>query len=123
MSTSATALQVRIKPSTLIPYVVVGLAWFAFLMLAFKVRMLEPDFLWVFAHGSILETAGAGTGFWAPRAILLASYAAAAVLAWFLVELGGRDPRHVWRRAIVTWIGIQILFCLVAAFLIHTGVV
>jgi hypothetical protein len=104
------------------PYLVVGLGWFAFLMLALKVRMTEPVFLWVWAHGTILEKSGYGAGFWAPRAILLAVYMAVAVLAWFLVELGDRDLRHVWRRAVLAWLGIQIVFCLIAAFLTRTGV-
>src|SRR5262245_24511397 len=119
---SPTASQVRIRPSTLTPYLVVGLAWFLFLMLAFKVRMIEPVFLWVWAHGSIVETVGLGRGFWAPRAVLLGVYAALSVRAWLLIEIGGRDPRYVWRRAVLAWVVIQALFCLIAGFLVRTGV-
>jgi hypothetical protein len=114
--------QVRIRPSTLIPYLVVGLAWFAFLMVAFRVRMIEPVFLWVFAHGLILDNLHI-LGFWAPRLITFGAYMAAALLAWFLFELGGRKPEHVWRRAVIAWVCIQVIFCLIAAFLTSTGVV
>lgn len=114
--------QVRIRPATLAPYVVVGLAWFAFLMVAFRVRMIEPVFLWVFAHGLILDNLNV-LGFWAPRLATLGAYMAAALLAWFLCELGGRNSKHVWRRAVLAWVGIQAIFCLIAAFLMNTGVV
>ncbi len=105
------------------PYLIVGLAWFAFLMLAFKVRMIEPVFLWVFTQGLIVEMVLAREGLWAARPLLFGAYMAAAILAWFLVELGGRNPRHVWRRAILAWIGIQTLYCLIATFLVYTGVI
>ena len=84
--------------------------------------MIEPVFLWVFAHGLILDNLNI-LGFWAPRAATLGAYMAAALLAWFLFELGGRNPNRVWRRAVLAWVGIQALFCLIAAFLMSTGVV
>ena len=91
-------------------------------MVAFRVRMIEPVFLWVFAHGLILDNLHI-LGFWAPRLVTLGAYTAAALLAWFLFELGGRKAQHVWRRAVIGWIVIQAVFCLGAAFLISTGVI
>ena len=119
---AASPWRIHLSGVTLLPYLAVGLAWFAFLMIAFRVRMIEPVFLWVYAHGMIVETTFARQGFWTARALLLAAYLAAAIFAWFLIELGGRDPDHVWRRAVVGWIGIQVVFCAIAAFLLHTGV-
>jgi hypothetical protein len=121
-SESVTRQHVRIRPAALTPYLVVGLVWFAFLLVAFRVRMIEPVFLWVFAHGLILDNLNI-LGFWAPILTTLGAYLAAALLAWFLCELGGRKPEHVWRRALLAWVCIQVIFCLVAAFLMYTGVV
>ena len=108
--------------STLIPYVVIALACFMFLMVASKVRMNEPVFLWVMTQGLLKEKAGLGAGYWSSVAFFLAAYVLAGVLAWWIVEREGRDPRHVWRRAFLAWIGVWAAYALIATVLVQTGV-
>lgn len=105
-----------------VAYCVVGLVWFAFLMVAFRVPINEPVFLWALTQGLLMDHARAagvpGNG----RILFLAAYMGAGLLAWWLVERTGRDPRHVWRRAVLAWIGIQIVYCLTATVLVQTGI-
>lgn len=105
------------------PYFVVGLAWFVFLMVALKVRMIEPVYLWVLTQGLLVEKVfGNAGGWWSSRLLLLAAYMAAAFLGWWLVERPGTDPRHVWRRAALTWLGIEAIYSVIATTLVRTGV-
>ncbi len=113
--------EARQRKGGRLPYLVVGLAWWAFLMIALTVRMNEPIFLWVLTQGLLIEKVSWSQGFWSSRALLLAVYMLAAIAAWWLVERGDRDPSHVWRRAIVAWIGIQALYCLAATLLVRVG--
>lgn len=105
-----------------VPYLVVGLAWLAFLMIAFKVRMIEPVFLWVLTQWLLVEKTGLSEGLWRPVILLLTAYMAAGLLAWWLVERSPRDPQHVWRRAVASWIVIQGLYSLTATLLVQTGI-
>lgn len=120
MSASAglAATQHKARPQIL-PYLIVGLAWFAFLLFALRVPLIEPVFLWVLTQGLLVEKISGG--FWSSRAVLLFAYISAAAVAWWLVERGGRDPRHVWRRAILSWLLIQIAYCIAATLLVRTG--
>jgi hypothetical protein len=102
------------------PYLLVGLLWFAFLMFALKVRLVEPVFLWVLTQGLLVEQIS--SGFWSSRAVLFAAYMAAGLIAWWIIERPGRDPGHVWRRAVLAWLGIQILYCAVATALVQAGI-
>ncbi len=106
-----------------IPYLVIGLAWFGLLMFALRVRLVEPVFLWVMTQGLLVERVlSRGAGYWGSRLFLLGAYMAAALLAWWIVESPGRGARHVWRRAIVAWLGIQALYCVIATILVQTGI-
>jgi hypothetical protein len=116
-SASTTRQGDRLGP---LPYFSVGLAWFAFLMFALKVRLVEPVFLWVLTQGLLVEQIS--TGFWSSRAVLFAAYMAAGFIAWWIIERPGRDPGHVWRRAVLAWLGIQILYCAVATALVQAGI-
>jgi len=118
MNTSTPAQQGHL--SRLPPYLIVGLAWWGFLMFALRVPLIQPVFLWVLTQGLLIEKIS--HGFWSSRGILLAIYLGAAVAAWWLVERKGRDPRHVWRRAVLAWVGIQILYSLTAAILVQVGI-
>lgn len=106
--------------SGLTPYVVVGLTWWGFLMLALKVPLIKPVFLWVLTQGLLVEKIS--HGFWSSRGVLLAAYLGAAVVAWWAVERNRRDPQHVWRRAVLAWIGVQAIYCLIATLLVQVGV-
>jgi hypothetical protein len=106
-----------------IPYLVIGLAWFGFLMMALRVRLVEPVFLWVMTQGLLVERAiGRGSGFWSSHLFLLTAYMGAALLAWWIVERPGQSAQHVWRRAILAWLGIQALYCVTATILVQAGI-
>jgi hypothetical protein len=110
-----------IRPG-LLPYLAVGLIWFAFLMVASRVRLIEPIFLWVMAQGLIVEKLlGQFGGVWISRFILLIGYMGAALIAWLIFERPGQRPAHQWRRAVIAWVGIQVMFSLVATALVHSG--
>jgi len=122
MESEATGLRRSRGLITLVPYLVIALACFMFLMVASKVRMNEPVFLWVMTQGLLKEKAGMGAGYWSSVAFFLAAYLLAGVLAWWIVEREGRDPRHVWRRAFLAWIGVWAAYALIATVLVQTGV-
>lgn len=103
-------------------YLAVGLVWYAFLMVALKVRINELVFLWVLTQGLLMERVPLSRDFWSSRALLLVAYQLAGLLAWWIVERGGRNPSHVWRRALLVWVGIQIIYCLVATLLVQVGI-
>jgi hypothetical protein len=105
---------------SLLPYLVVGLAWWMFLMFALRVRLIKPVFLWVLTQGLLVEKVS--NGFWSSRGILLAAYLGAAVIAWWLIERTNRDPGHLWRRAVLAWIGIQGMYALTATILTNAGI-
>ena len=100
--------------TTVVPYLVIALAWFAFFLVASRVRMIEPVFLWVLTQGLLLEKV-ALSGYWTPAVFLLAAYLLFGLIAWWLVERSKpREPNHVWRRAFFSWIVIQLLYGLTA---------
>lgn len=105
------------------PYLVVGLVWFVFLLFALVVPLIEPVFLWVMTQGLLVEKVVPATGgWWISRVLLLVAYMAAGLIAWWLVERPDADPRRVWRRAAIAWIGIQLIYCVTATILVKTGV-
>ncbi len=91
MSASAglAATQYKARPRIL-PYLITGLAWFAFLLFALRVPLIEPVFLWVLTQGLLVEKVSGG--FWSSRGVLLVAYMAAAAVAWWLVERGDGTP-------------------------------
>jgi len=108
--------------TTLIPYLVLALAWFAFFLVATRVRMIEPVFLWVLTQGLLLEKVSL-SGYWTPAVFLLAVYLLVGLIAWWLVERSKpREPNHAWRRAFFSWIVIQLLYGLTATLLVQFGV-
>jgi|KBSMisStandDraft_5_1062788.scaffolds.fasta_scaffold227096_1 hypothetical protein len=109
------------RRSALVAYLAVGVAWFLFLVFAARVRTIEPIFLWVAAHQLALERAFPRALGLSGVAILLCGYLAAAILAWICVERPSRDPSRIWRRAVLSWIGVQAIFCIVAALLGQFG--
>jgi hypothetical protein len=104
----------------LLAYLTISLAWFLLLVFASRVKTVEPVFLWVMVQGLMLEKVSLG-GIWS-WGFLLFAYLAAGWLAWLIVERPHRDPSHTWRRAILSWLVIQAIFCLVATALVQLGV-
>jgi hypothetical protein len=101
---------------------VVGLIWFVFLLVALRVPLIEPVFLWVMTQGLLVEgVVPAGGGRWISRVVLFVAYIGAGLIAWWLVERPGSDPCRVWRRAIIAWFGIQFIYCVTATILVKTG--
>ncbi len=105
----------------LIPYLVVGCGLFTLANLMARVRTVEPLFLWVFTQALLLEKVRSDA-FLVVRGVWLASYIAAALLAWLLVERRAADSVGVWRRAAFSWLAILAAYGLVAALLVSTGV-
>ncbi len=103
-------------------YCVVGLIWWGFLMIAFRTPMNEAVFWWTLTQGLLVEKVGAAGTPWGSRLLLLAAYMTAAVAAWWVIERTERDPSHVWRRAALAWVGIQIIYSLTATALVQTGI-
>lgn len=107
----------------LAPYLLIGLGWFLFLVFASRVRTIEPVFLWVLTQGLILEKVfSSPVAKWVSLGVLLAAYMIAGLVAWALVERPGRDPSRIWRRAFLAWLGVQLIYCLVATALVQFGV-
>jgi hypothetical protein len=102
-------------------YLLVGFAWFVLLFLASRVKTVEPIFLWVMTQGLLLEKIFP-VGGWFQWCILVGVYLGAGLLAWFVVERPGRDPSHAWRRALLAWLGIQAIYCVVATALVQLGI-
>jgi len=121
MNANARIAPARHPPrSTMPPDFVVGLGWFGFLLLALRVRLVEPVFLWVLTQALLVEKMS--HGFWSSRTILLGFYMGAALAVWWLIERKGRNPRHAWRRALLAWLGIQTAYGLTATFLVQAGI-
>lgn len=105
-----------------LPYIVVGLVWYAFLLVALIVPLTEPVFLWVMTQGLLVEAViPAVSGWWISRVVLFIAYIGAGLIAWGLVERPGSDRRRVWRRAIIAWFGIQVIYCVAATILVKAG--
>lgn len=102
-------------------YLLVGTGWFLFLVLASRVKTVEPIFLWVMTQGLLLERFFPAGG-WLAWCILLSAYLVAGLLAWALIESSHRDPSHKWRRAFFAWIGVQAVYCVIATALVQFGI-
>jgi hypothetical protein len=122
MKSDGTALRRSRELTTLVPYVVLSLGWFAFLMVASRVRMNEPVFLWVMTQGLLKSKFGLGPGYWSSVAFFLGMYLLIGCVVWWVVEREGRDPRHTWRRAFVAWICAWAAYAVLATLLVQTGV-
>ena len=109
------------RKSALVPYVVVGFAWFAFLVVVSRVRTVEPIFLWVLTQELLLEKL-LPLGGRAQWLVLFAVYVGAGVIAWAIIERPWRDASHVWRRAMWSWFGLQAVYCAAATALVQFGI-
>src|SRR5262249_23168088 len=108
---------------SVLPYLVVALAWWILLMIALSVPLFEPVTSWVMSQGLLVEKAlGSAGGFWSSRLLLLTIYLLAGLGAWAVVERTGRDRVHVWRRAVFAWLGIQLIYAAAAAALVEAGI-
>ena len=109
--------------SNLIPYLVVGLAWFLFFMVASRVKTIEPIFLWVATQGLIAEALLGNATKDIQTASFLAAYLALMAIGWFVVERRSPEPAGAWRRAALTSIGVLFAYIIVATVLFQTGIV
>ena len=102
-------------------YLLVGLGWFLLFVLFSRVRTIEPIFLWVMTQGLLLEKLfpSGGVIHWVA---LLGAYLGAGAVAWAIIERRSKDPSHTLRRALLSWGGIQVLYCAMAAALVHVGI-
>lgn len=109
-------------PGSAVPYLVLAMAWFAVLLIASSVRTIEPVYLWVWSHGMLMEKLiPPAVGRWGGRLFLFVVYSCVGLLAWRLVERPARPAVGIWRRAALSWLGIEALFCLVSAGLVWAG--
>lgn len=109
--------------SGLIPYLVVGVAWFLFFMTVSRVRTIEPIFLWV-ATQSLIAEALLGTASKTAYALFfVAVYLFVMIAGWLVVERVSSDSTRVWRRAVLTSVGILLVYSVVAIVLFKTGLV
>lgn len=122
MESEAVALRQPRDLKTLVPYLVIGFACFAFLMVASRVRTNEMVFLWVMTQGLLKNKLGLPVGYWSSAALFLIGYLLIGFLAWWIIERRHRDPRLVWRRAIFAWICVWATYALVATLLVQGGV-
>lgn len=107
---------------TLVPYLAIGLLLFGFLIFALRVPLFEPVTSWVMSQGLLVEKILGAAGFWGSRLFLLVAYEFAAVVAWLIVEPPGRGTTHVWRRAVLSWLALQLLYAAGVAALVAAGV-
>lgn len=106
-----------------LPYLVVGIAWFVLFFIASRVRTIEPIYLWIATQSLIAERLLGGAKSIAFTLFFLATYLLAGTAGWLLVERAAFDREHVWRRAMLTWLGIQLVYVIVATILVQTGVI
>ena len=111
------------RRASLLPYLVVGIAWFIFFMISSRVRTIEPIYLWIATQSLIAERLLGGAKAIVFTLFFLAIYLLAGAAGWLLVERPGSDRAHVWRRAVVTWLGIQLVYAIVATILVQIGVI
>ena len=111
-----------------IPYLVVALGWYALAMFALAVRvsspLWRPVFEWVFSQALLFEKGLPIPSRTAALVAWLLVYVAIGLVAWRLVERNApRARRHVWRRAFLTWLAIQLVYTVASAILVGKGVI
>ena len=110
------------------PYLVVGLGWYLLAMFALAVRvssaLWRPVFDWVFSQALLFEQGLPAVSRTAALGAWLIVYAAIALIAWYLVErTTSKGREHVWRRAFLTWLAIQLVYAAASAVLVSKGVI
>ena len=117
-----------LRSSGLGPYVVVGLALCLFLEAVFWLRLggaglLAWPFLWGYSQVAMLQ----GLLKDLPRSIygLLwsVSYLAIAIVLWTVLERPRHAQEGIWRRALLGWVGVQVLISILAWVLASRGIV
>jgi hypothetical protein len=111
------------RRASLLPYLVVGIAWFILFLIASKIRTVEPVYLWIATQSLIAERLLGGAKAMAFTLFFLAIYLIAGTAGWLLVERASSDREHIWRRALLTWVGIQLVYVIVATVLVQIGVI
>jgi hypothetical protein len=106
-----------------LPYLVVGIVWFILFLIASRIRTIEPIYLWIATQSLIAERLLGGAKSITFTLFFLAIYLLAGTIGWLLVERSGSDREHVWRRAVVTWLGIQLAYAILATILVQIGVI
>ena len=122
MPSTAIADVRYLRRARLLPYVAVSILWFVLFLLASRIRTIEPIFLWIATQSLIAERLLGAAGSATYTLFFLTIYLLAGVAGWLLVERAGSNPGRVWRRAMLTWIGIQLVYCLIATALVQLGI-
>ena len=112
----------------LIPYLAVGACWCLVAIAGLSIRLTTPAwrpvFDWAFTQGILLEKAIPNIQKWPGRAILMAVYGLVGVIAWAAIERSRRhSPNHVWRRALISWLVIQLTYSVAMVILVGKGIV
>ena len=112
----------------LAPYLIVGMCWLGLAILTLSirvpVRLWHPIFDWAFSQAVLTEQLFPTIVRWQTYGIWLAVYGLLGMAAWFTVEKPLRPARaHVWRRATVAWLVIQLSYWIVSLLLIAKGVI
>jgi hypothetical protein len=104
------------------PYLAIAALLLLLAHLAASFKTVEPVFLWILTQALLLERLP-GSSRWLIELVWFATYAGAGLLAWALVEKPSSAPNHRWRRAIVSWLAIALIYSVIAAVLVRTGII
>jgi uncharacterized membrane protein YhaH (DUF805 family) len=111
-----------------VPYLIVALCWLLLAIAAMSLRVASPlwspIFDWAFSQAVLAEQLIPDLTRWETYGVWLAAYAVLGVAAWIVVErLRNSGRAHHWRRAIISWLVIQLSYRLLSAVLIAKGVI
>lgn len=119
MNRSTNTAKPRSGPA---PYLTIAAVWLMLAHLAASFRTIEPVFLWILTQDLLLEKLP-GSSRWVTELVWFAAYAGTGLLAWALVEKPSSAPNHRWRRAILSWFVILLVYAVSAIVLVWTGVI
>lgn len=110
------------------PYLVVGIGWYLLAMFALSFRvsspLWRPVFEWVFSQALLFEQGLPSVSRTAALGAWLIVYAVIGLVAWYLVErIAPKTREHVWRRAFLAWLAIQVVYAVASAVLVSKGVI
>ncbi len=109
-------------------YLTVALCWLLLAIAALSLRvpspLWHPIFDWGFSQAVVTEQLIPNLTRWQTYEVWLVAYVGLGVAAWFVVERSRDLSRaHLWRRAIISWLVIQLSYWLLSTMLIAKGVI
>lgn len=111
-----------------LPYFIVGLCFCLAAQGIFWMGLGQPGvlawpFIWAYSQVALIESATGDVGQTLFAVLWTVAYALMALLLWVGLERRRQENRGVWRRAVATWVALQLALGCLAYGLWLAGVV